>query len=252
MSRHNFYSQHPEQFGRRFRRNKARDKGIFGIMLAMIGVILLLKTLGVFAVVPMIPVILIFVGLFIGIKTRFRNIVWLIPIIIGLAKLSPPFYIMGHPSREFILPAVFILGGLAIALGRKKHHRECRGNYKGMTTGITSEDTLNIDVTFGGRKEMVTSKSFKGGNISSTFGGCEVNMLQADTTESTIELNVKASFSGIELIVPSHWDIQNEIEPSFASVDDERTMQTAAGTEERKTLILRGTCSFGNIEIKSY
>jgi len=118
-------------------------------------------------------------------------------------------------------------------------------------TFTTSDNTINIDVTFGGRKEFVTSKDFKGGTISTVFGGCEVNLMQADTTEKTMVLDIKVSFGGVELIVPSHWDIQNEVNPAFGSIEDERTIQTATA-EDRKTLIIKGSCSFGSVEIKSY
>jgi Cell wall-active antibiotics response 4TMS YvqF len=98
----------------------------------------------------------------------------------------------------------------------------------------------------------VTSKDFKGGLVNVTFGGCEVNLVQAELTEPTAVIDLRVSFGGVELIVPSHWDIQNEIDPSFGSVEDERTIQTTTTTETKKTLILRGNCSFGSIEIKSF
>jgi hypothetical protein len=108
-------------------------------------------------------------------------------------------------------------------------------------------------VTFGGRKEIVTSKDFRGGNISATFAGCEVNMIQADSTTQPMVINLKVSFGGVEIIVPSHWELQNEIEPTFGSVEDHRSIRTpASASEEKKVLVLRGSCNFGSIEIKSY
>ena len=123
-----------------------------------------------------------------------------------------------------------------------------------MQVVTSNENMLNVDVTFGGRKEIVTSKEFKGGNISATFGGCEINMIQADATEQPMVLNLKVSFGGVELIVPSHWELQNEIEPTFGSVEDHRAIRTSSSTisEVKKVLILKGNCSFGSIEIKSY
>lgn len=116
----------------------------------------------------------------------------------------------------------------------------------------SNENMLNIDVTFAGRKEIVTSKDFKGGNINATFGGVEINMVQADGTGPMV-LNCTVSFGGVELIVPSHWEIQNEINPTLGSVEDRRAMRMNTTTsEERKVLVLKGNCNFGSIEIKSY
>jgi hypothetical protein len=79
-------------------------------------------------------------------------------------------------------------------------------------------------------------------------------MIQADATEQPMVLNLKVSFGGVELIVPSHWELQNEIEPTFGSVEDHRAIRTSSSTisEVKKVLILKGNCSFGSIEIKSY
>jgi hypothetical protein len=119
-------------------------------------------------------------------------------------------------------------------------------------TSINTSSSLNIDATFGGRKEVVTAKDFKGGIVSVTFAGCELNLAQADFTEPSVVLDCRVSFGGLEIIVPSHWEVQIEVNPSFGNVEDGRTIQTATTPENKKLLILRGTCSFGSIELKSY
>ena len=124
---------------------------------------------------------------------------------------------------------------------------------KDMPVITSTESALNIDVTFGGRKEIVTSKEFRGGNVSTTFGGTEINLIQADSTTQPMVLNISVTFGGIELIVPSHWELQNEIEPTFGSVEDHRAIRTSTiTTEDKKILILKGSCNFASIEIKSY
>ncbi|MBZ0098635.1 MAG: cell wall-active antibiotics response protein, partial [Taibaiella sp.] len=125
----------------------------------------------------------------------------------------------------------------------------CGSNIKTVANG---DSVLNVDVTFGGHKEIVTSKDFKGGNVSTTFGGAEINLMNADSTDKTITLNMRVSFGGIELIVPSHWLIKNEISNTLGSVEDNRNIYTQGGSEEKITLVLTGSCSFGSIEIKSY
>jgi predicted membrane protein len=153
-------------------------------------------------------------------------------------------------SSALMIPLALIIGGLVMVF-RSKKSKDWHNNMEVVTS---NENTLNVDVTFGGRKEIVTSKEFKGGNISATFGGCEINMTQADAVEQPMVLNVKVSFGGVELVVPSHWELQNEIEPTFGSVEDHRAIRTSASSisEVKKVLILKGTCSFGSIEIKSY
>ncbi len=227
------------------RRQKGR--AFFGIGVAILGLLWIIKlALHIpFDWMTEWPFIMIVVGLLIGVKNGFRNSAWWILCIIGGANLIDDYY---PQYNDYIWPAALIIGGLAIALRPKR--KGCTPNFK-VNNSVTAENNLNIDTTFGGRKEMVTSKDFKGGTVSVTFGGCELNFMQADI-EGTAVLDLRVSFGGVEIIVPSHWHIQNEISPSFGNVEDERSIQTAQNSEVKKTLILRGSCSFGNVEIKSY
>lgn len=238
--------------GNPYDRNRGGNKLFGGVILLLIGVLLLLKKLHMFPYFDwhtIWPVVVILIGLFIGIQKRFRNHAWWILILVGGAHLVPEFMVMGTRSSSLMVPLAFIIGGLVV-LFRSRKKNDCMRETEVITN---TESYLNIDVTFGGRKEIVTSKDFRGGNISTTFGGTEVNMIQADTTVSPIVLNLSVSFSGVELVVPSHWELQNEIEPTFGSVEDHRSIRTPGiTTEPRKVLILKGSCSFGSIEIKSY
>jgi membrane-bound ClpP family serine protease len=232
-------------------RNRRGDRSWFGYIIILVGILILFHEFD-FPWVNMElfgPILLIVIGLLIGIKKRFQNHFWWILIFIGVANLVPEQTIFGASSSDLVWPLAFIVGGLFIVLrsGKKKQYMQQ------MQVVTSSENMLNIDVTFGGRKEIVTSKDFRGGNVTTTFGGTEINLVQADSTVQPMILNLRVSFGGVELIVPSHWEIQNEIEVSLAGVEDHRTLRTQVNpAEEKKILILRGSCSFGSVEIKSY
>lgn len=230
--------------------HRRKNRVYFGIAIAVIGVVLMLRTLGIFNfdIEFSWPVILIVIGLLSGIKHGFRNHSWWILTLIGVANLTPQFTIMGHPSRHLVWPFALILGGIMIAIRPRRH--DCRPARMGQV--INNETDLDVDVVFGGRKEVVTSRDFKGGNLSVTFGGVELNLSQADFAPPSIVLDCRVTFGGIEMVVPSHWEIRNEISPSFGAVEDERVIQTATTAEQKRTLILRGSCTFGSIQLKSY
>ena len=225
---------------------RQRNMRFFGIGVAICGILWIINTT-VFKIDAdrLWPVAIILVGLLIGIKNNFRNAAWWILILIGGGNLMEEF--PGF-NKDIIWAGVFVVVGLIIAF-RPRRNR-CGPQFK-TDNVISAESTLNIDVVFGGRKEMITSKDFSSGNISVTFGGCELNFMQADI-ESSAVLDLRVSFGGVEIIVPSHWQIQNEISPAFGNVEDERNIQTGVVSENRKVLILKGSCSFGNVEIKSY
>ena len=243
--------QGPNKFYPYQNRHKG-DKKVFGFVVVVVGICLLLGKLNLFSVSfhDLWPVALIAMGVIIGIKNGFRRHAWWILILIGLAHSIPVFNITEDvTSNELIWPIALIIGGLMIAFRSGKKNNHWKDNMQVVTS---DESSLNVDITFGGRKEIITSKEFRGGNINTTFGGCELNLSQADSSVQPMVLNLKVSFGGVELIVPSHWEILNEVETSVGSVEDHRTIRVPAAGEEKKTLILKGSCSFGSIEIKSY
>lgn len=230
------------------------DKRWFGFALLMIGVVVLLNKFMDFDYHSLWPWILIGIGVIVGLKNKFSNNAPYILIAVGVAHVIPVFYIMGVSSKALLVPAALIgLGLLFIFRPGSKKKTWSERCESGIRTVTNNENVLNVDVTFGGHKEIVTSKDFKGGNISTTFGGSEINLMNADSTEKTLTLNLKVSFGGVELIVPSHWQIKNEISNTLGNVEDNRNVYTYGGEQkEIITLVLTGTCNFGNIEIKSY
>ena len=238
------------------RHSNGGDKSFFGFLLLLAGTFILLKKLDLlnFSFHSMWPWAVILIGTMIGVKSKFRNNAWWILIAIGTMHLIPVFTILGVSSKALLIPVLLILLGLVFIFRpqnkKKLWNERCEGNIKTVTS---SDSLVNVDVTFGGHKEVITSKDFKGGNISTTFGGAEINMMAADSIEKTITLNIKASFGGIELIVPSHWVVKNEISTTLGNVEDNRQIYTQGGdTKDTITLVLTGSCNFGNIEIKSY
>ncbi len=237
----------------RYYKRHRGDGSTFGFIILIIGVLLLAHHLGwhYFHYYVIWPAILIALGIFIGVKNRFRNNAPFILIAIGAFNLIPRFQIFGVSTAEIAIPLLFIFGGLLfIVRPRRKYCAPGMGRQR-IVSSTNSEDVLNIDVTFGGRKAVVTSKQFKGGNIAVAFAGAEINLMQADSTEPMI-LDLKVSFGGVEIIVPSHWDVQIDMQPTFGNVEDHRNVRMANAGEQKRQLILRGTCSFGNVELKSY
>ena len=115
----------------------------------------------------------------------------------------------------------------------------------------SKDDIVDSTNIFSGTKKVVLSKNFKGGEIVSVFGGCEIDLTQADMT-GPADLEVTAIFGGATLIVPSNWAINHsETVTIFGGIGDKRRIAPSPDAPS-KTLILRGTMIFGGMEIKSY
>ena len=82
------------------------------------------------------------------------------------------------------------------------------------------------------------------------MGGTEINLMKADI-QQPILLEVNNVFGGAKLIVPSNWDVKNEVTAVFGGIEDKRTINTGIPDPE-KIIVLKGTCVFGGIEITNY
>ncbi|HEY6504771.1 MAG TPA: LiaF domain-containing protein [Chitinophagaceae bacterium] len=234
-----------------------------GLFLLVIGGVALAKSYGV----PM-PVwlftwqmLLIAIGVFIGVKKGFRDGGWFVPIIIGGAFLLNDYFLDGD-LRRHMWPLILIVIGLFFILRPGRRRRWQSWNEK-KNAGATAEtitplndeeysqdDFVNSTCIFSGAKRVVLSKNFKGGELVNIFGGCEIDLMQADMTTPAV-LDVTAIFGGATLIVPSNWAVKSEAVTIFGGIGDKRRFSNEAETPA-KTLVLKGTLIFGGMEIKSY
>lgn len=232
------------------------------------------------------PVLLIAIGLLIGIKSRFHNPGAFIMIMVGgiylVAQNTPELH-------KYIIPAILIFIGLVFIL-RPRHNwsgtskkdwhgmskrdwREVsKGDWRQMpyvdpspakesqtvqnivdTNNKTQEEDaeyVEINTAFGSVKKIILSKNFKGGEINNFMGGTEINLMKADI-QGTITLEVNNVFGGAKLIVPSNWDVKNEVTAVFGGIEDKRAINSTPA-DPGKIIVLKGTCVFGGIEITNY
>jgi predicted membrane protein len=189
--------------------------------------------------------ILIIVGLFIGARRSFKPGGWYVPILVGVLFLANDRWLEFYDIRPFLWPSVIIGFGLYMILRpRRKRGRLFE------SAAISSDDSIDAVSVFGGTKKNIISKDFKGGEITTIFGGTELDMTQADI-QTSARIEITQAFGGTKLVVPPHWNIKSEIVCVFGGISDKRPLSKDA-QDANKLLILEGTCVFGGIDIKSY
>jgi predicted membrane protein len=247
--------------------NREGSKVIAGVIIVGVGVALLLRNIGFLLPHWLFtwPMILILVGIYTGFKHNFKNNSWLIVTGIGAFFLIQKFIPSLH-LEPFFWPLIIIAIGIMYILNPGKKYwgnykqtnndntRENTGttSWQGSTKNktIDSNDEFKISSIFSGVKRNIITKNFKQGQITCIFGGAEIDMTQADMQEtSTLRLDV--AFGGVEILVPANWIVQNEIQGMFHGVEDKR-YNNAVTVDASKILVLKGSCLFGGVEIKSY
>jgi hypothetical protein len=197
--------------------------------------------------------LLIAIGLYIGFRHSFKGFGWAIPIAIGGLLLFDDFYPY-YDLDHYWFPIMIIAIGLYIMFKPKKNKELRRHGFN--TAGTASADTddyLDSTVVFGSVKKNVISKNFKGGEAVNVFGGTEINLTQADM-DGRIVLDLTMIFSGTKLIIPAHWKVQSEeLVTIFGGIEDKRPLLSdISAVDQNKVIVLKGTCIFGGIDIKSY
>ena len=173
----------------------------------------------------------------------------------------------GINFHNYIIPVILMgLGLLFILKPRKfgcdknKHFQNAKRNRSQnfnhdnfnspQTTNSADEEYIDVYAVFGGIKKNIQSKNFKGGEVVSFMGGSEINFMQADI-QQPIVLEVNNVFGGTKLIIPSNWDVKNEISAVFGGVEDKRSFNNSI-PDSNKKILLKGSCVFGGVEVTNY
>ncbi len=257
----------PEQWRAQYRRRKTSKRYMGAVIIVFMGVILLLKRLPL-----QIPewifswdTIVLVIGLLLGIRSRFRNWLWLVLVLLSTGSILSNYFLLDQ-YKNLVFPIELIIFGIYIFFrcfyhrndkdcfvprshehpSFAKHNRPFHHSYSTTEDG----DVINIENTFGETNRNIISKEFRGGTIKNTFGSVDLNLTQSDI-QGKIYIYVENTFGGIAFFVPSNWKIISEIDAKLSGIDD-KSFYDVHPDEEEKTLVLKGKSVFGGIEIKNF
>ena len=140
-------------------------------------------------------------------------------------------------------PLLLIAAGVAILVRR---------NVDRSAPDIRNEspnDVIDEAVIFAGSERVITSPNFRGGKLSTVFGGAEIDLSQATLAEGTNVIDIFTMFGGSTIYVPSDMNVQVKVTSIFGGYSDERNV--ANHEDNDRVLIISGTVLFGGGEIKT-
>ena len=237
-----------------------------GLIVVAVGVLLFIKQMHL-AYFPWWlftwPMLLITLGLVVAFRSGFRGGAWLALMLVGGVFLVPEVF-PGTSISDYTWPALIIILGLFLMVRPKrrywnneKYYAKWKNtdwsqyNYSGRTTGETSgDDYIESTSIFGEVNKIMVTKNFKGGEVESIFGGCNLNLAQADFT-GTVNLTLVQIFGGVKIIVPADWKIVTKGTSIFGGIEDKRP-SSIVKENPAKTLIIDATSIFGGVTIECY
>lgn len=227
------------------------------------------------------PVLLIIVSLF-----QFGRKEWIggtFMLLLGLVFLAPriqnllAFYVEPSSIWLTLLSGHMVICGAAICFGivlilsalnggnanHASHRREKNGEYFETSSKIADYDGehsqahIEIDpkekvdyrFIFSGAEQYYVEPVFPGGTIKCVFGGMTLDLTHTNLAPGNTYLNIEGTFGGVQLKVPSDWQIEIRSNCVMGGFVDDRHFIAAEPIPDRK-LIINAHCVFGggNIE----
>ena len=249
--------------------SKRFDKrAILGIVFLFIGVLFLTENLGWLSfnlqdVIFSLPALAIFIGI-VTITRRGNNAFGYILVIVGTLFLTLRILNIPYDFHRIFWPFVLVTIGLTILFQNKRqsHHswknrehwadsEKWKKHEHWYEKPESSSDIIDEVNVFGGCERRITSKSFKGGKVTSIFGGATYDMRDCELADGKNVVDIVNIFGGTKLIIPAHWKVHVEVVSIFGGFADKRTnvIVDDSGTRE---LHFVGVVIFGGGEIKSF
>jgi predicted membrane protein len=221
----------------------------FGLILILLGVVLLAGNLGFIPqeiqdIIFRWPMIFVAIGLAIIFKGEWiRGLIFLA---IG-SFFMLPHLITGLSMDDIWIywPVLLILGGLLFWAHRNKPIQ-----LVDLSTG-NKNDLIDEVVIFGGNNAHFEYENFRGGRITSIFGGSEISFAGSKLDPQGAVIDITALFGGSKIVVPRDWKIKVEVLSIFGGVSDKRP-QSPMNTPPSPTLLIKGVALFGGGEITSF
>jgi hypothetical protein len=116
------------------------------------------------------------------------------------------------------------------------------------TTPEPDADEIDLVATFAPLDYTGHSKAFRGGRVTTWFGGGQVDLRDAVLAPGGATIRIQALFGGGNLIVPDDWRVETHVRGLGGVGDDRPEMDKGPGSP---TLRLEGPAIFGGWGITS-
>ncbi len=233
-------------------KNKSTDKRFWlGGLLIIIGAIFLFNSFEIidfqFArIIFSWSFFFLIIGIFIIVNTE-KKVLGGILAGIGFIFIIPKIFPQVHYDGTIVIAVILISLGTYIIFKQKDKEDNAADKL-----GQVKKDVIDDVAIFGGGTRIVTSDNFRGGNITSIFGGSEIHLKGCKLAEGTNYIDILALFGGTTLIVPNDWNIVMNVTAIFGGFSNKSIKDPNVPIDLNKTLIIKGLVIFGGGEVKTY
>lgn len=229
--------------------NQNRTLGI-GIFIILLGLVFLLHQLNLIPprtadVLLSWPMLIIVIGVYNLLFTQSRTFGFIL-LVVGGFFLLPEIIDLPYNFRRSFWPVLLILVGLFIifksGFARKQHEFQ-----PPEAVDMDYIDEVNV---FSGSEKKIAIKNFRGGKITSIFGGSEIDLSGSELADGNNVIEVFYMFGGSTITFPPDWMVTNKVTSILGGFSEKGSTLITNANKSNKTLIITGFVMFGGGEIK--
>lgn len=225
---------------------------IAGVLIIALGTLILLDNLNILPydatrLIFSWPMIMAVIGI-VSLMFSENKTVGIVFTVIGVVFLIPRIYPNVDIDMSIIIPILIIFLGLYLVFKRNSPGKKIHTYFK--RNEITDNDTLDELVVFGGSSKSIRSDNFKGGQVTTIFGGAELDLKNCKLAEPKRQLDIVAIFGGVEITVPSDWSVHVDVLPIFGGFSNKKYQDKNEVIPGERVLQVKGIVIFGGGEIK--
>jgi predicted membrane protein len=229
---------------------------VLGILIIAVGVLFMLNNLGYYDAIDLIrywPALLVVYGIAKLAESPgssgkvFGGVLAAVGILMLLDRM---YYITFRLSDWW--PLILIIVGfnfLRGSVGRSGNIFERQHRSRTNDEGADKEAFISSFGFMSGIRRSITSKEFRGGEITGIMAGCELDLREAAIKDDEAVIDVFLMMGGIEMRVPADWAVVVQAVPIMGGVEDKTYIQPEGKPSKR--LVLTGNIIMGGIEIKN-
>lgn len=134
--------------------------------------------------------------------------------------------------------------GCGLLFGRRRARRRAwHGEGHFDRVDQVSGDCVDFSTSFGSSIKYVHSDRFQRASIHCSFGAMKVYFDNAVVRDGAAVVDLNVSFSGVELYVPSGWNVVNDASASLGGIE------VPSGNGNGPLVTLTGNVSLGGVEV---
>lgn len=222
---------------------------VFGILLALLGVVFLLDNFHVFDVGRVLsfwPVVFLVVGTLKVTQGRGARdtIIGGGLLLLGIGLTLDHMGIISVRWRD-LWPVVLIGVGMMVVFNSQWGERFGRGP-QSTNSGLADNGQLSLTTLMSGSQIKIDAQNFQGGEMTVLMAGVELDLRNA-SMPADATLHIFVAMGGVEIKVPLDWTVVCKGTPIMGGIED----KTVPTPNPAKRLTITGTVIMGGIEIRN-